>query len=58
MKFLMIPYVLVACLFGFFGIIHANDVDENDCFKVNWRMIVFLGMMMLSPIAAKLFGLL
>ena len=35
MKFLMIPYVLVACLFGFFGIVHANDVDENDCFKVN-----------------------
>lgn len=58
MKFLMIPYVLVACLFGFFGIVHANDVDENDYFKVNWRMIVFLGMMMLSPIAAKFFGLL
>lgn len=57
MKFLMIPYVLVACLFGFFGIVHAEDVDENDCFKVNWRMIVFLSMMMLSPIAAKLFGL-
>lgn len=58
MKFLMIPYVLVACLFAFFGIIHANDVDENDYFKVNWRLIVFLSMMMLSPIAAKLFGLL
>ncbi len=57
MKFLMIPYVLVACLFGFFGIVHANDVDENDCFKVNWRLIVFLSMMMLSPIAAKLFDL-
>ena len=58
MEFLMIPYVLVACLFGLFGIVHANDVDENDYFKVNWRMIVFLSMMMLSPIAAKLFGLL
>lgn len=58
MKFLMIPYVLIACLFGFFGILHSDDVDENDCFKVNWRMIIFLGMMMLSPIAAKLFGLL
>lgn len=57
MKFLMIPYVLVACLFGFFGIVHANDVDENDCFKVNWRLIVFLSMMMMSLIAAKLFGL-
>lgn len=54
----MIPYVLIACLFGFFGILHADDVDENDCFKVNWRMIIFLCMMMLSPIAAKLFGLL
>lgn len=53
MKFLMIPYVLVACLFGFFGIVHANDY-----FKVNWRMIIFLSMMMLSPITAKLFGLL
>lgn len=58
MKFLMIPYVLVACLFGFFGVLHANDTDKNDCFKVNWRMIVFLGMMMLSPIPAKIFGLL
>lgn len=58
MKFLMIPYVLVACPFGFFGIVHANDVDENDCFKVNWRLIVFLSMMMLSPISAKIFGLL
>jgi len=58
MKFLMIPYVLVACLFCFFSIVHANDVDENDYFKVNWRLIVFLSMMMLSPIAAKLFGLL
>lgn len=57
MKFLMILYVLVACLFGFFGIVHANDVDENDYFKVNWRMIVFLSMMMLSPIAAKIFDL-
>ena len=58
MKFLMIAYVLIDCLFGFFGIVHANDVDENDDFKVNWRLIVFLSMMMLSPIAAKLFGLL
>lgn len=57
MKFLMIPYVLVACLFGFFGIVHADDVDENDCFKVNWHLIIFIGMMMLSPIPAKLFGL-
>lgn len=58
MKFLMIPYVLVACLFGFFGILHANDTDKNGCFKVNWRMITFLIMMMLSPIPAKIFGLL
>lgn len=58
MKFLMIPYVLTACLFCFFGIVHAYDVDENDYFKVNWRMIIFLGMIMLSPIAVKLFGLL
>ena len=58
MKFLMIPYVLIACLFGFFGTVHADGVDENDYFKVNWRMIIFLSMMMLSPIAAKFFGLL
>lgn len=57
MKFLMIPYVLIACLFGFFSAVHANDVDKNNCFKVNWRMMIFFGMMMLSPIAAKLFGL-
>lgn len=58
MKFLMIPYVLIACLFGFFGILHADDIDKNDCFKINWRMIIFICMMMLSPIPAKFFGLL
>ena len=58
MKFLMIPYVLVACLFGFFGILHANDTYKNGYFKINWRMITFLIMMMLSPIPAKIFGLL
>ena len=58
MKFLMIPYVLIACLFGFFGTLHANDTDKNGYFKVNWRMITFLTMMMLSPIPAKIFDLL
>ena len=58
MKFLMIPYVLIAYLFGFFGIVHADDVDKNGYFKINWRMIIFICMMMLSLIPAKIFGLL
>ena len=58
MKWILPIYVTIACLFGFYGIIHSDDTDENDNFKINYGMIIFMIMMPLSAVIAKITGML
>lgn len=58
MKWILPVYVIIGCLFGFYGIIHADDTDKNDEFKINWGMIIFMIMMALSAVVAKIVGIL
>lgn len=58
MKWILPVYIIIACLFGFYGIIHADDTNENDEFKINWGMIIFMIMMPLSAVVAKIVGIL
>ena len=57
MKFLFVGYVLLIILCGVWAVFHANDVDENGYFKVQWRMILVFVMFLVSPLVAKLCGL-
>ena len=58
MKWILPVYVIIACLFGFYGTIHADDTDKNGNFNINWGMIIFMIMMPLSAVIAKITGIL
>ena len=57
MKFLVAIWAIIMALLGFFGTIHANDVDKNGNYKINWRMLLMFVMFPLTPIIAHFCGL-
>lgn len=57
MKFMVIIWVIIMALFGFFGLIHANDTDKKGNYKVNWRMLVMFAMFPVTPVVAHFCGL-
>ena len=57
MKLGIILWVVIMGLLGFFGLIHRNDTDEKGNFKINWRMLLMFGMFPITPIIARLCGL-
>ena len=57
MKFIFVLWILALMYFGIFGAVHANDTDKNDCYKINWRMIIMFCMVPITPIIANLCGL-
>ena len=57
MKLILILWIIIMCLLGFFGAIHADDTDKNGCFKINWRMITMFIMFPLTPIVAHFCGM-
>ena len=57
MKWLLVFWVIIMMLLGFFGALHADDTDKNHCFKVNWRLIIMFIMFPITPIIAHFCGL-
>ena len=57
MKFLMVTYILVWILVMFLAIIHRDDVDENEEFKINNYLLLWLIMAFFIPAIAKISGL-
>lgn len=56
MKWILPVYVILACLSCFIGIMRTNVTDKNGNFKTNWGMIIGLLMLIVSPIVAKISG--
>ena len=54
MKFLMVTYILVWILVMFLAIIHRDDVDENEEFKINNYLLLWLVMAFFIPTVAKI----
>ena len=57
MAFYFVLYIALMGIAGFWAGYHANDTDENDCFKVQWRLIIVFIMFLASPFVAKMCGL-
>lgn len=57
MKWLLVFWVIIMMLLGFFGTLHADDTDKNQCFKVNWRLIIMFIMFPITPVIAHFCGL-
>ena len=57
MEWIMVAYIALICLAAVWATSHANDTDENGCFKVQWRMMLVFFMFVLVPVVAKLVGL-
>lgn len=57
MKIFLILWVCAMLWFGVSGIIHRNDTDKDDNFKTNWRLIIMSIMFPITPIIAKICGL-
>lgn len=53
MKFLMIPYIIVAIFFGVLGVSQGRKYHQTA-----WGMFVCLGMLVASPLFAKIIHLL
>ncbi len=57
MKFLFVGYIALILVVFFFSIIHQDDVNKNGSRKFNWRFVIVLIMFIVSPVVAKLCGL-
>jgi len=51
---IFIGYIILWALCGFWALIHVNDTDENDYFKIPWRLYIFALMFLLIPFVARL----
>ena len=56
MKLLFVGYIIAVFLLGVYGI-YYNKTDENGYFKVNWPFGLTLILFVISPIVAKMCGL-
>lgn len=52
MKLLMVPYVIIAIFFGILGVAQGKN------FKTAWGMFICFGMLIISPLFAKIIHLL
>lgn len=51
MKFLLVPYIIIACVFAFLGLAQSN---AN---KTSWGMVIFFILIIGLPVVAKVIGL-
>ena len=58
MKFLFVGYIVMAFLLGFYGIAYSDKTDKNGYFKFNWPLALALVLNIVSPLVAKICGLL
>lgn len=57
MKFLVVVWAIIMGLLGIFGAVHANDINKDGNYKVNWRMLLMFVMFPLTPVVAYFCGL-
>lgn len=58
MKFLFVGYIALCLVVFFFSMVHQDDVNKDGVGKFNWRFALLLIIFIISPVIAKLCGLL
>ena len=56
-KFILVGYVILMMIEFVWAMIHMDDTDENGYGKVQWRFIILLIMLTITPFIAKFSGL-
>lgn len=57
MQFLFVGYIALILVVFFFSMIHQDDINKDGSGKFNWRFVIVLIMFIISPVVAKLCGL-